>query len=123
MRLPGHPAHIFFNDSHAATRQASDITHECAHDILGHELGEAFDGLGCRHWNAEQEAEVDYLAPALLVTRDGALWALRRGMTEAEAAAHFGVSVVLFRMRANMTGANRQLVSERRRYPRRATGA
>lgn len=119
MRETGCASHIFFNDSHALTRQASDITHECAHDILGHEPTEVFDGLGCRRWNPVQEAEVNYLAPALLVAREGILWAMRQGMSEEDAAEHFGVSGALFRMRANLTGATAQLTHERRLYARR----
>lgn len=123
MHGPACAPHIFFNDSHALTRQASDITHECAHDILGHEPTEVFDGLGCRRWNPVQEAEVNYLAPALLVAREGILWAMRQGMSKEDAAGHFGVSGALFRMRANLTGAATQLAHERRLYARRAPRA
>ena len=108
MRRDGCPPHIFYNDAHAHQRQNSDITHECAHDILGHVPAEVFDGLGCRVWNAEQEAEVDYFAPALLVPADGALWALRSGLSDSEAAEHYRVSEKLFRMRAFRTGAKKR---------------
>ena len=102
---------ILINDSHAPTRQASDITHECAHALLGHEPREAFDGLGCRTWDKRQEAEADWLAGALLVPRGGALWALQRFRSMQPAAQHFGVSVALFRWRGNVTGVVRQLSS------------
>jgi Zn-dependent peptidase ImmA (M78 family) len=101
-------AHLFFNDGHAPTRQASDITHECAHHILGHEATEVFDGLGLRVWNEEQEAQAEYLAGALLVPAQGAIWAIRRGMPVEEAARHFGVSLALYQMRVNMTAAKKR---------------
>jgi Zn-dependent peptidase ImmA (M78 family) len=102
------PAYIFFNEAHAPTRQASDISHECAHDILGHEAAAVFDRLGIRDWDKEQEAEAEYLAGALLVTAEGAIWAIRRGMSDRDAAAHFGVSSSLYMMRVNKTAARKR---------------
>jgi hypothetical protein len=57
----------------------------------------------------------------LLVGRQGALWALRGGMSADLAAAHFGTSTALFRMRANVTGAAVQHAREVGRHSTKRT--
>jgi IrrE N-terminal-like domain len=73
---------------------------------------------GCRHWNGTQEAEADWLAGALLVSRESALAWLRSGGDLPEGARHFGVSLELFTWRVNHTGVARQLgYAQGRRRP------
>src|SRR5204863_333711 len=48
---------ILHNDGNHPVRQASDISHELAHGILGHPPMPPFNERGCRTINAEFEAE------------------------------------------------------------------
>ena len=108
---------IVYNPRHTAGRRANSLAHEISHMILEHEPRPAIGVGGCRHWNAQEEAEADWMASVLLVPRDSALaWMLTNGDI-AEGAAHFGVSGDLFRWRVNHTGVMRQ-VQARRRYSR-----
>jgi hypothetical protein len=100
---------IFYNPRHPPGRQANSLAHELSHVLLEHEPHPAVGGDGRRVWDAEHEAEADWLAGALLVPREGALIVLSRGLDTMRAAAHFGVSVQLFSWRANQTGVVRQL--------------
>jgi Zn-dependent peptidase ImmA (M78 family) len=108
------------NESHSQTRQASNITHELSHCLLEHPPGPAVSRDGCRHWNDRLEAEADWLAGALLVPREGALYLLGQGMSVDSIAQHFGVSPALGRRRIYETGVAKQ--SERLSDLRRSRG-
>jgi len=95
---------IVHNDSHAPTRQASNITHELSHCILEHPPSPVLSPEGCRYWDARLEAEADFLAGALLVPRDGALALTKRRSPLASIAERYGVSEPLCRWRINETG-------------------
>lgn len=108
---------IVYNPRQVAGRNANSLAHELAHVILEHEPAPAIGIGGCRHWNARQEAEADWLGGVLLVPRSSALaWMLGNGDLD-EGARHFGVSGDLFRWRVNHTGVMRQ-IEARRRYSR-----
>ena len=110
---------IVYNDRHAVTRQANDITHELAHALLGHVAGPALNSGGCRYVDKDLEDEASFLAGALLVTDDIALSVARSGMSDAEAAREYGVSAWLMRWRVNMSGA-RKRVERGQRFTRLA---
>jgi hypothetical protein len=113
----GSRCRIFYNHTHARTRQANSIAHELSHIVLEHEPERFVATGGVRNWNETQEAEADWQAGALLVPRDGALCWLADGGDMSGGAEHFAVSAELFRWRANQTGVVAQL---RRRARRRA---
>jgi Zn-dependent peptidase ImmA (M78 family) len=94
---------IVFNDSHAPTRQQSDIGHELSHIILGHEPSELTDESGGRHFNKVLEEEALCLSATMLVPRPAAFWAAKRPLPVAAEA--FGISVQMMRLRLNQTGA------------------
>jgi len=96
---------IVHNDSHSPGRQSSNLTHELGHGLLLHEPTPAIDDRGCRLWNQSIEDEAQWLAGALLITEDAALWIARGNTTVPEAAAHFGVSEAMVTYRLNVTGA------------------
>jgi|SRR2546430_1422948 len=102
--VDGMPFVLLFGER-AQTRRMSDLAHELSHHELGHMPTEAFNSIGCRKWNAPQEAEANWLAGCLLVPAEGALAVLKRGLTLGDAAATFNVSRQMFVWRANMTGA------------------
>ena len=97
--------HIVHNDAHSPGRQASNVTHELGHALLGHDPTPALDDHGCRLWNQNIEDEAQWLAGALLVTEDAALWIARGTMSVSDAAARFGVSESMVNYRLNVTGA------------------
>jgi hypothetical protein len=100
---------IVHNESHAPTRQVSNLAHEISHCILEHVPEPLLRPDGHRCWNEVVEAEATWLAGALLVPRAGALELARRGMEDDLIARHFGVSTPLCRWRMNETGISSQL--------------
>ncbi len=99
---------IIHNDSHAFTRQTSNITHELSHALLHHPPTPALDDNGCRYWNQDIEDEATWLSGALLVPEVSAI-AIARGRWTIDAAAHhFEVSKDMIRYRLNITGATKR---------------
>jgi IrrE N-terminal-like domain len=96
---------IVHNDSHSPGRQAGNLTHELGHALLLHPPAPALDDRGCRLWNQNIEDEAQWLAGAMLVTEDAALWIARGGMSLSEAALNLGVSEQMVTYRLNVTGA------------------
>lgn len=96
---------VVHNDVHSRGRQVSNIAHELAHGLLHHRPAPALDDSGCRRWDQTIEDEAQWLAGALLIPEDAALWIVRRGLSETDAAAHFGVTAPMVRFRVNATGA------------------
>jgi Zn-dependent peptidase ImmA (M78 family) len=108
---------IILNSTHATTRLNSDLAHELAHLILKHEPAQMFvtaDGkMVMNHYNPLHEEEAGRLSGILLVPRDGLLHLCAEGRSDAEMAAHFGVSEQLLVMRKNMSGIVRQMGNRR----------
>lgn len=100
---------IVYNDAHVVGRQANDIGHELSHGLLLHTPTAALDGLGCRVWDGEAEAEADYLSGALLVPEEAALQIVRGGWSLHKAAAKYGVTPKLVQYRINVTGARKRV--------------
>jgi Zn-dependent peptidase ImmA (M78 family) len=96
------------------------LAHELSHHELRHQPEELFDSVGCRRFDPVQEAEAAWLAGCFLVSKAGALAALKRGLSIPEGAAMFGVSEDMFRFRANVTGATR--IALMKGYVRRGRG-
>jgi Zn-dependent peptidase ImmA (M78 family) len=87
-------------------RQRSNIAHELAHALLMHPPHPPFCSKGDRTYDRDLEEEAGWLGPVLLVTNEGARWAMANGMSDAAAADHFDVSQDLMRFRFRMSGAN-----------------
>lgn len=106
---------IIHNDSHSSSRQASNLAHEAAHGLLHHQPAPAMDASGCRKWDEEIEEEAEYLAGALLVTEEAALWIVRERISLATAAHQLGVSQHMITYRLNITGARKRILRSNRR--------
>jgi Zn-dependent peptidase ImmA (M78 family) len=104
---------IVHNDAHLPGRQASNVTHELAHALLLHPPTPALDDRGCRLWNQNIEDEAQWLAGALLLTEDAALWIVREGASAPVAAEHFGISEQMVTYRVNVTGARMRVARAR----------
>jgi Zn-dependent peptidase ImmA (M78 family) len=100
---------LIFNDGNDGGRQASDVAHELAHLILGHTAGAALDENGCRQYDRAQEAEAEWLGPALLISEDAALHIARQGWSIAETAQRYNVTEDVARFRLNVTAAYRRV--------------
>jgi Zn-dependent peptidase ImmA (M78 family) len=109
----GHGHLIVTNSSHAHTRRNSDLAHELAHIVLGHEPSMMFmspnSGLALRTYNEDQEQEADWLAGCLLLPRDALLAIRRRRLSDEEIGSEYGVSPAMLRFRLNITGVDVQL--------------
>jgi Zn-dependent peptidase ImmA (M78 family) len=104
---------IVLNSAHPKTRQSNSLMHELAHIIIGHKparLDITPDGMMILStYDKNNEDEANWLAGALLLPREALLHARKRGLTNEEAATHFGCSVKLFTFRVNTTGVDVQL--------------
>jgi Zn-dependent peptidase ImmA (M78 family) len=113
----GESAIVIFNSAHPTGRQASDITHELAHVVLGHQPATMImspDGtVVMRSYNQKQEEEANWLAWALLLPRDALLSLKRRRVSVADIASAFGVTEVLVEYRVRITGVESQLRATR----------
>lgn len=101
---------VVHNDAHDPGRQASNIAHELSHGLLQHAPTPALDAKGCRDWDQVVEDEAQWMAGALLITEEAAVWSIRRGLDLPQIAQRFGVSVDMARWRINMTGARKRVV-------------
>jgi Zn-dependent peptidase ImmA (M78 family) len=103
---------VILNTAHSPARQASDLTHELAHRIRGHEAREvAVSGDGImllRDYDKAEEQEADWLSGCLLLPREALLHIRRQRLCDVDAAARYGVSVRMLTYRLAMTGAARQ---------------
>jgi|SRR5581483_10644290 len=98
---------IIYNPTHAATRYESNVMHELAHLLLGHQpihFHRLSGELLVREYRALEEEAAKYLGGCLQIPARGLDWAFQRGMTLQEIAEHFGASVPMVRYRCNMTG-------------------
>lgn len=113
---------IVLNSAHPTTRQQNSLMHELAHLIIGHKparLDITPDGMMVLStYNKDNEEEANWLAAALLLPREALLSARKRGLSDEDAAAHYGCSVKLFQFRINTTGVDVQL-RRTRQYQRR----
>jgi hypothetical protein len=104
---------VIFNPRKTPGRQASDIVHELAHLILGHEPARVVfseDGqMATRTFDPKQEDEANWLAWALLLPRDALFAAKKSRMAAAQIANTYGVTETLVDFRLKMTGINAQL--------------
>jgi Zn-dependent peptidase ImmA (M78 family) len=69
-----------------------------------------FDENNCRYVDKKQEDEADWLAFALLISKEAAIHILRTKMELAEVISIYGASKQVIDMRLNVSGA-RQIVS------------
>ena len=109
----GNSALVIYNSAHPPGRQASDITHELAHVVLGHQPARMImspDGsLVMRSYDQKQEEEASWLGWALLLPREALLSLRRKKVAVPDIAASFGVTEILVQYRMRMTGVESQV--------------
>ncbi len=118
---------VLLNPVHSRGRQASDLMHELAHILLGHDparVDVAEDGsLVLFTYDKDQEDEANWLAACLLLPR-AALLAIRNESGDLRSSAKdYGVSQAMLQYRLNVTGVEHQIRRTVRSvvHPERAT--
>ncbi len=108
---------IIPNPRHTGGRPASDVMHEIAHLLLGHEPSTMFyvgDGdMALRGYNRAAEDEASWLAGALLLPRDVLVHIHDEAISAADACEIYGVSQDLLGYRTNVTGVRLQFSRRR----------
>lgn len=103
---------IIHNNHHSPKRQQSNVMHELAHIIQGHEIPEEAAKLcllyGLHYYNAKQEEEAKLLGACLQITRPGLLWSLKRNLTEDEISEYYRASTDMVSFRLKTSGVLRQ---------------
>lgn len=105
---------VILNPTHSRARSASDLMHELAHILLGHQAARVDvteDNLLMLHnYSRQQEDEANWLAGCLLLPRP-ALLHIKRTMDHATAKNAYGVSQDMLNFRMRVSGVERQLRS------------
>jgi hypothetical protein len=104
--LPGGRTVAVYNPCNEPARTKSDIAHELAHVLLGHEVREVqqIGGHAFFTCNPEQEEEANWLAGCLLLPRQLLLRHAYAGSDAQALATAAGVSVPMARFRLNTSG-------------------
>lgn len=104
---------VIHNPSHSPARQESNIMHELAHIICGHDMQSIHNNEGLplymREFPTEQELEANWLGGCLQLPREALVWALKQGMEQAEICNYYIASSQMVRQRINLTGVYKQV--------------
>ena len=101
---------VFYNPSCEPARQESDLMHEMAHVICGHE-GQAIPfgtDFALRAHDPVHEEEAHRMGSILQIPEDGLFWHLVDGRTDEEIAKIYGASLQMVRWRKSKSGATRR---------------
>ncbi len=108
---------IIVNPVHSRGRYSSDVMHELAHLILGHDPSTVFfvgEGeIALRGYNSVAEEEASWLAAVLLLPREALMHIRRRRIPDRESTELYGVSKRLLTFRMNVTAVDRQFKSRK----------
>ena len=101
---------VVYNPLSSIGRRNSDVAHELAHILLGHELSrvETIGAITFLSCDPQQEEEAGWLAGCLLLPRELVLREVRRGRSDAAIAKEYDVSEDMATFRINVTGVRRQ---------------
>jgi Zn-dependent peptidase ImmA (M78 family) len=109
---------IIINSNHRRGRSSTDIMHELAHLLLGHEPSTMFyisdEDIALRGFSENAEDEANWLAGTLLLPRGALVHLLSKGLSNDEICRAYGVSQRLLRMRFDVTGVKFQFGGRRR---------
>lgn len=115
--LPGDRIVAVYNPLSERGRTNSDIAHELAHLLLGHEVREVQQLAGHTFFTCdpEQEEEANWLAGCLLLPRPLLLREAYAGASAESLASRYEVSATMARFRLNTSGVLLQVQRSRRR--------
>ena len=93
-------------------RYSSDVMHELAHLLLGHQPSTMFfaanGDVALRGYDGSAEEEANWLAAALLLPREALVWARKSPPSSQEICELYGVSNQMLSFRTSVTGIDRQ---------------
>lgn len=109
---------IIVNPSRSKARYSSDVMHELAHLILGHQPSTMFfvgnGGVALRGFNRTIEEEANWLAGSLLLPRVALVRIKRNRLSQPRACTLYCVSKEMLKYRLNVTGVNQQFRNSRK---------
>lgn len=102
---------VIHNDAHGVRRQESNLHHEAAHILCGHEPChlQRVGSMTFRTFDEEAEKEASWLAGCLHLPRVALISALRAGRSDDEISTAFVASAEMVAFRRRLTGVDRQL--------------
>jgi IrrE N-terminal-like domain len=107
----GKPSLIIHNDTHSFERQNSNIFHEIAHVLCGHEMCE-FGDLNCpiplRKYDEVQENEANWLGFCLHLPVSSLIVCGKKNYTLTQISNAYSASMELVKYRMNVTGLSRR---------------
>jgi Zn-dependent peptidase ImmA (M78 family) len=111
---PGGRMLLIYNPRKSAGRRVSDISHELAHVILGHNPSKMIlssdASFTLRTYDQKQEDEADWLGWTLLLPRQALVRSKRRGLSIEQIASNYKVTKDLVKFRMSITGVSSQSV-------------
>lgn len=107
---------IHHNDFHHPRRQNSDLAHELAHVILGHDLDTPIKENGERAYDRNTEEEAKWLGATLLLPKKATLMTVLNSYTREMIENEFEVSWALYQYRIKVTDTVRAARNVRRKY-------
>jgi hypothetical protein len=111
---------VLYNPNCEPVRQESDLMHELAHVICGHE-GQAIsfgDDFALRAHDPDHEEEANRMGSILQIPEDGLFWHLVDGRTDDEIANIYGASHGMIQWRKLKSGAVRRAAAYRKKLGR-----
>lgn len=109
---------IILNPNHRRGRYSSDVMHELAHLLLGHDPSTMFfagqENLALRGFNKAAEEEANWLAGALLLPRDALVRLRAHNRAKDVMCDEFGVSRQMMEFRMRVTGVERQFARKKK---------
>lgn len=102
---------IIHNIQQSRRRQQSNLMHEMAHIICGHEFPKICltdSVLNMRHYSKTQEAEAEWMGGALQLPRNALSYWIKRNYSLDDLADYFEASKQMVRFRYNVTGLFKQ---------------
>lgn len=105
---------IILKDSNSPGRKSSDLSHELAHQLLGHKGAGVEKSIGghlmVHSFSQLEEDEANWLSGTLLLPRPALIHIKKRFKEDNESAAEaYRVSVAMLKYRLGVTGVNYQL--------------
>jgi Zn-dependent peptidase ImmA (M78 family) len=103
---------IIYNGQNSPGRQSSDIMHEIAHVLRGHEPSQlilsAEGDVAMRSYDSKQEDEANWLGWTILLPRPALVRCMDMGLTNSAIATEYNVSEQLVEFRLRMTGIRKR---------------
>lgn len=107
---------IHHNDANHPRRQNSDLAHELAHIVLGHDTETPIKPNGERAYDRNIEEEAKWLGAALLLPKKATVFMVMNNYERSQIEDEYQVSWQLFQYRVRVTDTVRTTKNIRRKY-------